>query len=223
MSKRGKIVYQDLKPIVNDDGRLYEIDTVYPPITNDRQIILYVDDLTLNNDGVTTDMKVDGSVTTQEFSVNADNEFDIFINSVSFFIAAENVVADLGEFAGIVTPLTNGCQLIYENSDEGDIVIGDNLQTNYDLLRMCNMNPQLGLVSNAAFKIVQAFSNQDDGYLFVLKFADYGYIQEYSGGIRLKAGTSDRLVFKIRDDLNLTPSEISSFDARVYGFKRRFN
>lgn len=223
MSKRGKIVYQDLKPIVNDDGRLYEIDTVYPPITNDRQIILYVDDLTLNNDGVTTDMKVDGSVTAQEFSVNADSEFDIFINSVSFFIAAELVVTDLGEFGGITTPLTNGCQLIYENSDEGDIIIGDNLQTNYDLLRMCNMSPQFGLVSNAAFKIVQAFSNQDDGYLFILKFSDYGYEQEYSGGIRLKAGTTDRLVFKIRDDLNLTPSEISSFDGRVYGFKRRFN
>ena len=223
MSKRGKIVYQDLKPIVNDDGRLYEIDTVYPPITNDRQIILYVDDLTLNNDGVTTDMKVDGSVTTQEFSVNADKDFDIFINSVSFFIAAENVVTDLGEFAGIVTPLTNGCQLIYENSDEGDIIIGDNLQTNYDLLRMCNMNPQFGLDSNAAFKIIQAFSNQDDGYLFILKFADYGYEQEYSGGIRLKAGSTDRLVFKIRDNLNLTPSDISSFDGRVYGFKRRFN
>lgn len=223
MSKRGKIVYQGLKPIVNDDGRLYEIDTVYPPITNDRQIILYVDDLTLNNDGVTTDMKVDGSVTTQEFSVNADSEFDIFINSVSFFIAAELVVTDLGEFGGITTPLTNGCQLIYENSDEGDIIIGDNLQTNYDLLRMCNMNPQFGLDSNAAFKIIQAFSNQDDGYLFILKFADYGYEQEYSGGIRLKAGSTDRLVFKIRDNLNLTPSDISSFDGRVYGFKRRFN
>ena len=223
MSKRGKIVYQGLKPIVNDDGRLYEIDTVYPPITNDRQIILYVDDLTLNNDGVTSDMKVDGSVTTQEFSVNADSEFDIFINSVSFFIAAELVVTDLGEFGGITTPLTNGCQLIYENSDEGDIIIGDNLQTNYDLLRMCNMNPQFGLDSNAAFKIIQAFSNQDDGYLFILKFADYGYEQEYSGGIRLKAGSTDRLVFKIRDNLNLTPSDISSFDGRVYGFKRRFN
>lgn len=223
MSKKGKIVYQGLKPIVNDDGRLYEIDTVYPPITNDRQIIIYVDDLTLNNDGVTTDMKVDGSVTTQEFSVNADKDFDIFINSVSFFIAAELVVTDLGEFGGITTPLTNGCQLIYENSDEGDIVIGDNLQTNYDLLRMCNMNPQFGLVSNEQFKIVQAFSNQDDGYLFILKFSDYGYEQEYSGGIRLKAGTTDRLVFKIRDNLNVTPSDISSFDGRVYGFKRRFN
>jgi hypothetical protein len=220
MSKRGKIVYQDLKPIVNDDGRLYEIDTVYPPITNDRQIILYVDDLTLNNDGVTTDMKVDGSVTTQEFSVNADKDFDIFINSVSFFIAAELVVTDLGEFGGITTPLTNGCQLIYENSDEGDIIIGDNLQTNYDLLRMCNMNPQFGLVSNEQFKIVQAFSNQDDGYLFILKFSDYGYEQEYSGGIRLKAGTTDRLVFKIRDNLNVTPSDISSFDGRVYGYKK---
>ena len=46
-------------------------------------------------------MKVDGSVTTQEFSVNADNEFDIFINSVSFFIAAENVVTDLNGIYGL--------------------------------------------------------------------------------------------------------------------------
>jgi len=223
MSKRAKIAYQNIRPLVNEDGRLFEVDTTYPPITNDRQIILYVDDLTLNGDGVTTDMKVDGSVTTQEFFVSAEPDSDIFINSVSFFIAAELVVTDLGEFAGIVTPLTNGCQLIYESGEVGDIIIGDNLQTNYDLLRMCNMNPQFGLDSNAAFKIIQAFSNQDDGYLFILKFADYGYEQEYSGGIRLKAGTTDRLVFKIRDNLNLTPSDISSFDGRVYGFKRRFN
>ena len=220
MSKRAKIAYQNIRPSVNGDGRLFEIDTTYPPITNDRQIILYVDDLTLNGDGVTTDMKVDGSVTTQDFFVRAEPDFDIFINSVSFFIAAENVLADLGEFAGITTPLTNGCQLIYESGEVGDIIIGDNLTTNFELLRMCNMNPQFGLVSNDAFKIVQAFSNADDGYLFILKFSDYGYEQEYSGGLRLRAGSEDRLVFKIRDDLDRTPSEISSFDGRVYGFKR---
>ena len=223
MSKRAKIAYQNIIPLVNEDGRLFEVDTTYPPITNDRQIILYIDDLTLNGDGVTTDMKVDGSVKTQEFFVSAEPDSDIFINSVSFFIAAENVVTDLGEFAGIVTPLTNGCQLIYESGEVGNITIGDNLITNFELLRMCNMNPQFGLNSNVAFKIVQAFSNQDDGYLFILKFSDYGYEQEYSGGLRLRSGSEDRLVFKIRDDLNLTPSEISSFDGRVYGFKRRVN
>ena len=223
MSKRAKIAYQNIRPSVNGDGRLFEIDTTYPPITNDRQIILYVDDLTLNGDGVTTDMKVDGSVTTQDFFVRAEPDSDIFINLVSFFIAAENVLSDLGEFAGITTPLTNGCQLIYESGEVGDIIIGDNLTTNFELLRMCNMNPQFGLVSNEAFKIVQAFSNQDDGYLFILKFSDYGYEQEYSGGLRLRAGSEDRLVFKIRDDLDRTPSEISSFDGRVYGFKRRVN
>lgn len=223
MSKRAKIAYQNIRSSVNSDGRLFEIDTPYPPITNDRQIILYTDDLTLNGNGVTTDMKVDGSVTEQEFFVSAESNSDIFINSVSFFIAAENVLADLGEFAGITTPLTNGCQLIYESGEVGDIIIGDNLTTNFELLRMCNMNPQFGLVSNGAFKIVQAFSNADDGYLFILKFSDYGYEQEYSGGLRLRAGSSDRLVFKIRDDLDRTPSEISSFDGRVYGFKRRVN
>lgn len=220
MSRIAKISYQDKKTYISKNNRLYEIDTTFPPVTNDRQVILYIDDLSLNGDGVTTDMKVDGSVTTQEFFVNSDSDFDIFINSISFFIAAELVIADLSDFAGITLPLTNGCQLIYETKGE-EITIGDDLKTNFDLLRMCSMNPQIGLESNNAFKVIQAFSNQDDGYLFILRFSNYGYEEEYSGGLKLRAGTTDRVVFKIRDNLNLTPSEISTFNGKVYGFKRK--
>lgn len=220
MSRIAKISYQDKKTYISKNNGIYEIDTTFPPITNDRQVILYIDDLSLNGDGVTTDMKVDGSVTTQEFFVNSDSDFDIFINSISFFIAAELVIADLSDFAGITLPLTNGCQLIYETKGE-EITIGDDLKTNFDLLRMCSMNPQIGLESNNAFKVIQAFSNQDDGYLFILRFSNYGYEEEYSGGLKLRAGTTDRVVFKIRDNLNLTPSEISTFNGKVYGFKRK--
>jgi len=222
MSRKQKIIYNNLTPSVGEDGRLFEIDTVYPPITTERQLLIYSTSLTLNNDGVTTDMKVDGSVTTQEFSVQSEVEFDIFITSLSFFIAAELTTADLSEFGG-APRLTNGCQLIHETSDRGEIIIGDDLRTNFDFLRMSGLKPNFGLTAADAFKISQAFSTNDEGFFFILNFSDYGYDREYSGGIRLKGGTNDRLVLKIRDNLNLTLSQLSSFDGRVYGFKRRVN
>lgn len=221
MPKIGKLISQKYNAKVSIDERLCETDQTYPPIDGDQIIQLYFRPLTLNNDGVTTDMKVNGSVTPQEFYIESEVDFDIYINSISFFIAAENVLADLGEFAGITTPLTNGCQMIYESNEVGNIIIGDELKTNFNLLRMATMNPNFGLVSNAAFKVIQTFSNQDDGYFFIVRFSDYGYETEYSGGLRLKGSTSDRIVFKIRDNLNLTPSEISTFNGIAYGFKRR--
>ena len=43
---------------------------------------------------------------------------------------------------------------------------------------------------------------------------------EYGGGIRIKAGKNERLVLKIRDNLNLTLTQLSTFDGRVYGYKK---
>ena len=219
MSRNGKILYGNLSPSVNKDGLLFEIDSTFPPVGEEVQNIIYVQPLTLNNDGITTDMKVDGSTTVQEFYIESENDYDIIINSVSFFIGAETNVIDLFEFGAINGTLTNGCQLIYESSKYGEIIIGDNLNSNFELLRMCNMNPEFGLTSNEAFEIVQTFSNNDRGYFFILKFSNYGYESEYRGGLRLKKNEKERLVFKIRDNLNFIVSELSSLNGTAYGYK----
>ena len=219
MSRNGKILYKNLSPSVNKDGLLFEIDSTFPPVGEEVQNIIYVQPLTLNNDGITTDMKVDGSTTVQEFYIESENDYDIIINSVSFFIGAETNVIDLFEFGAINGTLTNGCQLIYESSKYGEIIIGDNLNSNFELLRMCNMNPEFGLTSNEAFEIVQTFSNNDRGYFFILKFSNYGYESEYRGGLRLKKKEKERLVFKIRDDLNFIVSELSNLNGTAYGYK----
>jgi len=219
MSRNGKILYKNLSPSVNKDGLLFEIDSTFPPVGEEVQNIIYVQPLTLNNDGITTDMKVDGSTTVQEFYIESENDYDIIINSVSFFIGAETNVIDLFEFGAINGTLSNGCQLVYESSKYGEIFIGDNLNSNFELLRMCNMNPEFGLTSNEAFEIVQTFSNNDRGYFFILKFSNYGYESEYRGGLRLKKNEKERLVFKIRDDLNFIVSELSSLNGTAYGYK----
>ena len=98
MSRKQKITYNNLQPKVDSNNRLYEIDTTYPPLTNEKQLLVYSNSLTLNGDGVTTDMKVDGSSTTQEFFIKSEENADIFVTSLSFFIAAELTTTDFSEF-----------------------------------------------------------------------------------------------------------------------------
>ena len=220
MPRQAKIKDSSNRQVKVVENRLCELDSQYPPIIDQQYLSIYSTSLTLNADGTTTDMKVDGSVTNQDFLVRAEADFDIFIQSVSFFIAAELTTADLGEFGG-APALTNGCQLLYESTETGVIDIGNSLQTNYDFLRMCTLKPAFGITTGDSFKIAQAFSNNDDGYFFILNFRDYGWDKEYTGGLRLKNNSNDKLILRVRDNLNLTLSQLSSFDARVYGYRRR--
>lgn len=219
MPKTGKIFYGPSSIKTDQLNKLYEVDATYPPISPQKQVI-FVQDFTLNNDGVTTSMKVNGSVTTQKFIVQPDLEDDVIISSLSFFINASLTTTDLGEFGG-TTSLTNGCRLLIETSDNGDIVIADQIKTNYDLLRMAQGNPALGFAAGGSeFKVANVVSNSDEGFLFILRFQDYGFDKDYVGGIRLRKNTNDRLIFEIRDNLNLAPSSLESFDAVAYGYKR---
>ena len=220
MSRRSKIADGNNRRVKVVENRVYETDAQYPPLINNQYLSIYSTSLTLNGDGTTTDMKVDGSVTNQDFLVKSEPDVDIFIQSLSFFIAAELTTADLGEFGG-APALTNGCQLLYESSEVGTVDIGNSLQTNYDFLRMCSLKPAFGIASGDSFKIAQAFSNNDDGYFFILNFRDYGWDKEYTGGLKLKNNSNDKLTLRVRDNLNLTLSQLSSFDARVYGYRRR--
>lgn len=216
MGRKSNIVYQNNFAKVSDNS-LLEIDADYPPITGEKKFF-YRSYLTLNGDGTTTSMKVDGSTTPQDFYIEADRNFDTYITVLNFFIAAELTVTDLSEFGG-APALTNGCQLFYFNQATGTTSINDELKTNFDLLRICSFYPRYSDGGTGAFKVQQVFSVNDSGFFGVLNFKNYGYEPEYRGGIRLKVGSNDRLTFRIRDNLNLTLSQLSRFDMVAYGFK----
>lgn len=215
MGRKSNVVYQNKFTKVSDNS-LWEIESDYPPITSEKKFF-YRSYLTLNGDGTTIDMKVDGSTTTQDFFITADENFDTYINVINFFIAAELTITDLSEFGG-APALTNGCQLFYINGGD-TISINDDLKTNFDLLRMCTFKPSFSNGGSNAFKVQQVFSNNDSGYFGTLSFKNYGFEPEYRGGIRLKAGTFDRIIFRIRDNLNLTLSQLSTFDMIAYGYQ----
>lgn len=218
MPKTSKLFYNTKSVKVEGTGKLYEVDTTYPPMSKQKQII-FSERFSLNGSGVTFSMKVNGSVTPQKFIINADENYDTIISSISFFINASLTTAELGEFGG-TTPLTNGCRLILETSSDGEIIIANEIKTNYDLLRMCQGNPAPGFgASGVEFKVGNVTSNSDDGFLFILRFQDYGYDKDYVGGIKLQRGSTDKLIFEINDNLNLAPSSIDTFNASVYGYK----
>lgn len=221
MSKNGKFYYNNKSSLVDSSNNFYEIESTYPPITKSQSII-YVQNFTLNNDGVTTSMKVNGLVTPQKFIVQPNSEYDVYISSLTFLISAQATV-DLEEFGGgIISPggrLTNGCKLYIESIENGEFVIAENIRTNFDLVNIGLFKPSFG-IGSASFRVNTVISTLDSGYFSVVKFSDYGYDREYAGGLLLRKNSTDRIIFEIRDNLNRSNSEIQSFDAIAYGFKR---
>ena len=220
MSRTGKLEYDDISAKVSDN-RLREVEVDFPPVSK-RQSIVFREYLTLNGEGSSFDMIVDGT-TPQEFSITSSEDSDIYINSLCFFISAENVIADLNEF-GSAPALANGCSLYYVSQDAGTIIIDPSISTNNDLLRLGGYKPSFGNLSgtgNRPFLMNNVFSNADNGYMPVIRLVDYGYEPEYRGGIRLRKKSADKIVFQINDDLSaFTASQLFVLNCIAYGFSR---
>ena len=191
---------------VSNEGFLFTQEAPFPPSGEETKITVYREFLTLNNDGTTNDMRVDGSTTSQYFWINAEPNFDIYITTLSFLIS--DAGAALNEF-GADPALTNGCRLFYEDNN-GEINIGTDLVSNFEFIRLCQGNPSFGNAADAfrARNIVGA----SEGYIPVFDFRNFGF----RWGLKLKAGTNNRLVMEINDNV----SSIDGFNATAYGFRR---
>lgn len=191
---------------VSNEGFLFTQEAPFPPSGEETKITVYREFLTLNNDGTTNDMRVDGSTTSQYFWINAEPNFDIYITTLSFLIS--DAGAELDEF-GNLPALTNGCRLFYEDNN-GEINIGTDLVSNFEFIRLCQGNPSFGNAADAfrARNIVGA----SEGYIPVFDFRNFGF----RWGLKLKAGTNNRLVMEINDNV----SSIDGFNATAYGFRR---
>jgi len=192
------------KAKVSNDNALYTTSLPYPPFETQltRPYRRY-----LTDDGTTTgsnDIGVDGSSTTQSFYVQADENSDIYILSLSIIIG----YASSGKpylFAD-GTALTNGLKLFYE-STFGENIIDDELKSNSEFLRLANNNLVL---SDWEVRHVGALN-------------DYGYFCQIDLnifspglGVKLDRGSSQRLVMQVRDDATAA----TTFNVQAYGFER---
>lgn len=209
MARRTVIEFDDKSSDVN--GGFYLNESPYPSESEEVETV-YREFLTLNGDGVTTSMRVNGSVTVQDFIIEASQEEDIYIQSLSIFISADIVVAELLEF-GNLPALTNGCLLFYSGQREGELFLSESIRSNFDLMKLGNFKPNFGL--GEAFKVSNASNSNSEGYLSVINLSDYGFID----GILLKKASFDKLVFRVRDNLNVGVGSISVFNIVAHGRK----
>lgn len=197
---------QGNKVEITDENAIFTQDTGLPP--KQQEAIGAVYRQYLRNSAGSLDMRVDGSSTTQEFYIEADAEFDVYIGSLSFVIA--DAGAQLNTF-GNLTALSTGCELLYQNN-VGDIQIADSLKSNFEFIRLCQGNPAFGN-GTGAFR-ANNVSGNSEGYIPVLDITD---VFGLTWGIKLRKGTSDRIIMRINDDT----SGVDAFNCIAYGFTRR--
>lgn len=221
MAVRSKIVDGNNEARVDDNGFLQVAVSGIPIQDVGNNQIIYRKFLTLDNDGSTVSMLVDGSTTSQTFSVESQNNKDTFITSLSFVIAGDGLVLG-NDFAGSASPLTNGCRLYYEDDVNGEINIGTDLQTNFDFIRLCQgvpafADPTLGpFIANDISGASGKGSNPADGILPVLNIKD---IFGLAFGIKLKNNSKDKLVLEVNDNLSTGLGANATFNIIAYGFE----
>jgi len=154
------------------------------------------------------DMRVNGETTPMEFYVSASGTHDRYITTLSFLVC--DASATLRKF-GNLTALTNGCKLYYRKQLGELIVLHEGFKSNWELIRLCLGTPAFGSAADS-FRASNVIGNAE-GYIPVLNLLSLG--MPY--GIKMDAGTAQRLSLLIQDDLS---SGMDAFDCIVYGFER---
>jgi hypothetical protein len=162
----------------------------------------------LLNSSNSSDMRVNGATTNVDFYIQAPQDGDRYIQTLSITIA--DAGAQLNEFGNLVA-LTNGCQLIYEDDEVGDVILASSLKTNFDFIQLCNFEPTFGTGVDAF--LASNVSGVSEAYIPILDVTD---VFGLPYGLKLPKGTTKRLVLKIRDNV----TTLDRFDVRVFGFDK---
>lgn len=199
---------------ISGEGYLHSVVHPHPPKNEVDTLLPLREYLTLNGDGTTTDMRVDGSTNEQIFTIKASKnqgedgeKRDRYIARMSFVIA--DAGATLNDF-GNIGALTNGVEVRWVTNTFGTVTIAEGLKTNFDFIRFGGGTPMIGSGTDA-FR-ANNVSGTSEAYLPYIDFDEVFGIQ---WGFRLRHGTNDRFEVIIKDDV----TGVDQFDCIAYGSK----
>lgn len=156
------------------------------------------------NSAGSNDMGIDGSVTNVEFSIDADTDDDRYITNLSVLLGYGTTAQPFQWADG--TALTNGILFRYESGFEF-YDIHEGIKNNQDMFRLSHQRIDSG------WELRGVGANNDYGYIVNIDLEQY--VPPY--GIKLDAGTDQRLVFTIRDNVG---TAADTFNVIAYGFDR---
>ena len=191
---------------VNKEGTLEVVTHTHPPIG---ETIISVPFRGYFENSSSNDMTVDGSVNSVSFSIEASQDFDIYIKSISVVIGDGGTPA-LNKF-GALSALTNGVEWIYFTQEQAEYQLHEGIKTNLEFIRLAVDTGAIGTGTDAYLADVSG-GGTEKSYLPTIDMAEtYGLPY----GVRLLKGSTDKLIFRIKDDL----SGLTTFNAIGYGIR----
>jgi hypothetical protein len=161
--------------------------------------------LSSNGDGTgTTNMNVDGSVTMQQFTVEANEDYDLRIMKVVVIIA-DNLVSHSN--FGNVSALTNGIEL---HTNESGVItkIIEDAKTGGQVIAQSALGAPYGDAATA-FELSN-WSGTDDAQTIVVPIDEI-----VPNGLRIGRGSEDHVMMMVKDDLR----GLAEFTCRVIGYR----
>jgi len=140
------------------------------------------------------------------FYIKAHEHYDRYITNLSVLIADAGAV--LSQF-GSLPVLTNGCRVYYERNS-GIVELHEGIKTNFEFLRFALFQPAFGTGSNA-FQVTNVIGTSES-YMPVIELSKL--VPPF--GVKLDAGTTQKLVIEIRDNL----TGMDALNVIAYGFDR---
>lgn len=206
MAKSEIIGTNNVQAQVTSEGALLVTQQTFPPFES-QKVRPFRQYFTL--DGTTSgdnDMGQNGSVNNLDFYIQSDDDEDVYITSINIQVGYGTAAQPFQFGDGAV--LSNGVRFWYD-SIRGEVDIHDAIKSNQDLFRLSSN----AIDSNWELRGVGA--SNDYGYFVFIDLTKF-----LPQGIKLDAGTNQRIHFTIRDSMTAVSGVSDSFNAIAYGYNR---
>lgn len=192
---------------VDYEGNVHIVEHPHPPLEEVIQTYPFRQRM-VNSSGV-SNMNVNGSVTPVDFTIEAENDYDVFIKTL-FVEIEDGGSPNLNKF-GDLAALTNGVGMYYFTQESGEYTLHEGIKTNKEFIRIGIDTHGIGTGTEAYLADVSG-GGTSKSYLPII---DWGEMCGMRYGLRLKKGTTDKLIFRVRDNL----TGLITFDAIAYGLR----
>lgn len=191
---------------VNGEGELHAVIHQHPPKDEKETALPYRTRFT--DSAGSSAMNVNGSTNNVEFAVRASPDVDIYLKTITVDIG-DGGAPNLNGF-GSLSALANGVLWEWDSQDIGEIELHEGIKTNKEFIRTgCGATGAIGTGADAYLADVSG-GGSEKSYLPVIDLAQtFGT----PWGIRLRKGTNDKMLFRVRDDLR----GLTTFNAIAYG------
>jgi len=209
MSIKSQIIGRNNEHSLNigEEGAASVVVHPHPPINEDVTALPFRSYFLNNGSNL---MNVNGAVTSVDFTIEASQEYDVYIKYISAEIG-DTGSPNLNSFGARVA-LTNGVGWYWFNQDEGEYELHEGIKTNKQFIRIGTDSAGFGDGVNAFLADVSGGASEKS-YLPAIDLAEsYGL----PWGFRLKKGSTDKIIFRVQDNLaTLTTFNIVGYGIRI--------